>query len=241
MKLIKYSKLSNYQIKKIMKCFCVDIDATKTGKILNFNRNTTTDYFKLFREAVYLNQVLIMNKFYGDIELDESYFGAKRIRGYHGKLKRGRGTLKQPVFGIFERKLENGKKRVYTEIIPDCKKKTLQAIIRHKIDIKSVIHTDGWRGYNGLVDVGYNKHFRVNHGKNEFALKGEKGATITVNGIESFWSFTKRRLAKFNGTKKNFELHLKECEWRWDKNETELFDELQQIFKSYTKFFQIAK
>ncbi len=38
--------------------------------------------------------------------------------GFHGKLKRGRGTLKQPVFGIFER---NG--RVYsTEIVPDCKR-----------------------------------------------------------------------------------------------------------------------
>ena len=58
-----------------------------------------------------------MDKFYGGIELDERYFGAKRIRGYHGKLKRGRGTLKQPVFGIFERKDETGKKRVYTEIV----------------------------------------------------------------------------------------------------------------------------
>ena len=40
--------------------------------------------------------------------------GGKRQRGYHGKLKRGRGTLKQPVFGVFER---DG--RVYTEIVPD--------------------------------------------------------------------------------------------------------------------------
>jgi len=85
---------------------------------------------------------------------------------------------------------------VYTEIIPDCKKKTLQGIIKGKIDIVSSITTDGWHGYN--------KHFRVNHGKDEFVLKGEDGAIITVNGIESFWSFTKRRLAKFNGTKKVF-------------------------------------
>lgn len=31
--------------------------------------------------------------------------------------------------------------------------------------------------------------------------------------IESFWSFTKRRLVKFNGVSKNFYKHLKECEW----------------------------
>ena len=242
MKVIKYSKITKYQLKKIMKCFCIDIDATKTGKLLGFNRNTTTNYFKLFREAIYLHQITLMNKFYGNVELDESYFGGKRIRGYHGKLKRGRGTLKQPVFGIFERRdEETGKKRVYAEIVEDCKKKTLQGIIRHKIDVKAVINTDGWRGYNGLVDVGYNKHFRVNHSKDEFALKGEDGATITVNGIESFWSFTKRRLSKFNGTKKNFELHLKECEWRWDKNNLELFDELQNIFKDYLEFFKLSK
>lgn len=221
--------------------FCVDVDATRTGKLLRIDRHTINRYFNMFRQAIYLHQMITMNKFYGDVELDESYFGGKRIRGYHGKLKRGRGTSKQPVFGIFERKDElTGKKRVYTEIVPDCKKKTLQGIIRGKVDINTVIYTDGWRGYNGLVDVGYDKHFRVNHGKDEFALKDEDGTAITVNGIESFWSFTKRRLNKFNGTKKNFELHLKESEWRWDKNETELFDELQNILNHYLRFFQLG-
>ena len=57
----------------------------------------------------------------GVIEVDESYFGAKRIKG-----KRGRGAFKKtPVFGIFKR---GGK--VYTEIVPDCAKDTLKGIIR---------------------------------------------------------------------------------------------------------------
>jgi transposase len=33
----------------------------------------------------------------------------------------------------------------------------------------AVIHSDGRRGYDGLGDVGYQKHFRVSHGDNEFA------------------------------------------------------------------------
>ena len=45
----------------------------------------------------------LKDKLLGRVEVDESYFGGKRYRGYHGKLKRGRGTLKQPVFGVFER------------------------------------------------------------------------------------------------------------------------------------------
>jgi len=161
---------------------------------------------------------------FGEIELDESYFGARRKRGFRGKLKRGRGTQKQPVFGILKR---DG--RVYTEIIPDCKKKTLQAVIKGKIDKSAVIYSDGWRGYDGLVDVGYDKHFRVNHGNNEFS----KGHGIHINGIENFWSFTKRRLSKFNGVKKNFDLHLKESEWRYGKSYDILKKELEKIIIKY--------
>jgi hypothetical protein len=47
-----------------------------------------------------------------------------------------------------------------------------------------VIHSDGWKGYNGVVDFGYQKHFRVHHGKNEFA-KGN----AHINDIESFWGY----------------------------------------------------
>ena len=143
-------------------------------------------------------------------------------KGNKVKLKRGRGTSKQPVFGIF---IRNGE--VYTEIVPDAGKATLQAIIERKIDIKSVIYTDGWRGYDGLVDVGFDKHFRVNHGKNEFALEGD----IHINGIESFWSVTKRRLAKFNGVKANFELHLKECEFRGRIDEKFVYNMLLKLLK----------
>jgi transposase len=47
------------------------------------------------------------------------------------------------------------------EVVPDCKKRTLQAIIRGRVAPEVVIHSDGWRGYNGLVDVGHAKHFQL--------------------------------------------------------------------------------
>jgi len=42
------------------------------------------------------------------------------------------------------------------------------------------------------VDIGYKRHFRVHHGENVFAR-----GNCRINGIESFWSHAKRRLAKF--------------------------------------------
>lgn len=108
------------------------------------------------------------------------------------------------VFGIYER---HGP--VYTEIIPSCERHTLRASITSKIDLKSTIYSDSCSGYGGLVDVGFAKHFRINYKKNDFSNK--RG--VHVNGTESFWSYTQRRVTKFNGVKKNFHLHLKESEW----------------------------
>ena len=222
--MLKYAKISTYQIKKIIACFCVDLTAEQTTALVGMNRNTINHWYMVFRRAIYAHQMQEFEQIFGEAEVDESYFGAKRKRGYRGKLKRGRGTQKQPVFGIFKR---NGK--VYTEIVPNCKKVTLQPIIRGKVDPSTIIYSDSWRGYDGLVDVGYDKHFRVNHGSNEFS----KGHGIHINGIENFWSFTKRRLSKFNGVKKHFALHLKESEWRYARELDILKRELFTIVRRY--------
>ena len=73
---------------------------------------------------------------------------------------------------------------------------------------------------------GFDKHIRIN--KQKSFAKGR----AHINGIEAFWSFTKRRLAKFNGVKVNFPLHLKECEWRYSKSASSLAKNLLTLIKS---------
>jgi transposase-like protein len=216
----KYNGLSRYFQRKVISHFCADVTATQAALLLSMNRKTLNRYYGLFRQEIYQKQCLEKARLCGVVEVDESFFGVTRPRGLAGvgKLKRGRGTLKQPVFGIFERQ-----GRVYTEVIPDCSRPTLQGIIRGKVSLESVIVSDGWRGYDGLVDVGFDRHLRINH-REQFAEDG-----VHINGIESFWSFTKRRLNKFNGVKVNFNLHLKECEWRWGKDFANLKSELTQM------------
>jgi transposase len=232
--------------------FCLDLDATKTALITGFNRNTINSYFSFFREAIAFHQTQIQETLKGTVELDESYFGATRKRGVHGKLKRGRGTIKQPVFGMIQRQDKNGQKYVFTEIVPDCKKATLLPLIQHKADPQAIINADSWASYDGLVAIGYEKLFRVNHGKNELVFKGEKGAVVTVNGIESFWSFTKRRLSKFNGYMSKLNIHLKECEWRWihsppERNQSKkdqekyLLDLQKDLWKIYITYKKVKQ
>ena len=92
----------------------------------------------------------------------------------------------------------------------------------------SVIHTDGWKAYDGLILNGYD-HYRVHHSENEFA-RGK----CHVNGIESFWSFAKRRLSKFNGIASHkFNLYLKECEFRFNYRKSNLYDKMLVVVKKF--------
>jgi len=215
-----YSRLSDYKIKKIMKCFCLDLTASKTAALLGINRNTINRYFNLFRQQIAADYG-VAHPFTGEVELDESYFGAKRVRG-----KRGRGAAgKTPVFGVLKR---DG--NVYVEVVENCSREQLMPIIQGKILEGSTVYTDGWKAYDGLILNGYD-HYRVFHSENEFA-RGKNH----VNGIESFWSFAKRRLAKFNGlTDDKFILHLKECEFRFNYRHKDIFSYLWKQWKNYSR------
>ena len=187
----------------------MDFTASQTAELTGISRRSVNAIYALLRLKVQ-QWVHKQAPFNGIVEVDESYFGSRRVPG-----KRGCGASgKTIVFGIFKRQ---GK--VYTEIVPDARKKTLEDIIRGKVAVESVIHCDGWRGYNGLVDVGYDKHYRVHHGLDEFA----RGSSH-IKRIESFWSYAKRRLARFNGLRKeHFLFHLKETELRFNHRNDNLY------------------
>lgn len=213
---VKNAKYSSYKFRQILKCFCVDLTATDTAKLTGLSRNTINIIFgKVRRRLPSLAENNVPTT--GTFECDESYFGARRVRG-----KRGRGAAgKTPVFGLIKR--DGG---VYVEIVPNCSKQALMPIIQGHILEGSTVNTDGWKAYDGLVLNGYTHH-RVFHSHNEFA-RGK----CHINGIESFWSFAKRRLAKFNGlTDESFYLHLKECEWRFNVDSNHIYDILLTEFK----------
>ncbi len=211
------SKISERKTRQIIRYFTLDLTAAKRAEPAGLTRKSVNQIYLKIRRRV-AEECERASPFSGAVEVDESYFGARRVRG-----RRGRGAAgKTIVFGIFKR---NGS--VYTEIVPDCSKKTLQAIIRGRVAAETIIHSDGWRGYDGLVDVGYSKHFRVNHSENQFA-----DGSNHVNGIESFWSSAKRRLQKFNGLPPHtFYLHLKECEYRFNNRKLNLFQLLIKLLE----------
>ena len=80
--------------------------------------------------------------------------------------------------------------------------------------------------------MGYDKHFRIDHSKNEFA----KGCNH-INGIKGFWGPAKTRLVKFRRMNKNtFSLHFKECEFRYNYLNQNLYLIILKILRSRPLF-----
>ena len=149
--------------------------------------------------------------FEGVVEVDETYVGGqwrnkRKVQRLQG-TKRGRGTSKQPVFGILCR---NG--YVWAEMVPGVESATLLPLINKRVKRGSIVYSDTWRGYTGIAANGY-VHRLVDHGKGEFS--DTKGTHI--NGLEGFWGYLKRKLAAKGGIRRErLPLYLGEYVWRYN-------------------------
>lgn len=95
----KNYKISEPKFREFLKYFVLDLDAQTIALLTKLNRNTVNRYLLMIRQCI-ADLCEEESPFQGEIEVDESYFGAKRVKG-----KRGRGAgRKTPVFGILQRK-----------------------------------------------------------------------------------------------------------------------------------------
>lgn len=151
----------------------------------------------------------------GTVEVDETYIGPQwRNRPWsirkHG-TKKGRGTSKQPVFGLLER----GRGVVIAFLVPDAKKRTLMPIIVRHVKKGSLICSDGYQLYQETPREGF-RHAFVDHKRHEYA-RGK----IHSNAMEGFWGLLKRRLKTTGGIRRD-RLHLYVAEEAWRYNQRKL-------------------
>jgi len=79
--------------------FAADIPTLTAAELTGLNYRTAHRIYSLMRERLVELALQEMQPLAGDIEGDESYFGARRVRG-----KRGRGAGgKTPVLGLHKR------------------------------------------------------------------------------------------------------------------------------------------
>ena len=97
-KYIHRSHISEGKFREIVRAFSLDLTASDAAELVGVNRNTINRIYGLIRHRMaWLSFSEVKDA--GVFEVDESYFGARRVRG-----RRGRGALgKTPVFGLLKR------------------------------------------------------------------------------------------------------------------------------------------
>ena len=184
----KCSKISILKFRYLLRLFALDLTPSDTGRLTGLSVRAVNDIYLRLRQRLG-QRCRVPAELGGALELDKFYFGPRRVRG---KRSRGAGS-KTIIFGLFQRA-----GRVYTEIVPDCSKPTLQGIIRVKIDPAAMVNTDGWRGYDGLVDVSYDRHYRVLHSRDKYVQgaartsdsNGRPNGIVVVEPVSVFTSWT---------------------------------------------------
>jgi len=122
-------------------------------------------------------------KLTGTIQADETFVGGKnKNRHVDKKVKESQGRSvkdKTPVFGL----LSNG--QVNTKVVSDTKAETLKPIIYQMVENGSVVVTDEWNAYKGLIrDY---QHKVLKHSEGQYVNND-----FHTNSVEGFWSLLKR-------------------------------------------------
>lgn len=175
---------------------------------------TGLDRKRVIRALMYARKAMAVDvpeQFSGIVEVDETYLGGqwknKRKHIRDKGTKRGKGTTKQPVFGIYARQ-----GIVWAELVDNTGSGTLLPLIRKQVSEGSTVCSDTWKGYTGIATEGY-VHRLVKHSEGEFS----DGKGTHINGLEGFWGYLKRKLAAKGGIRRErLGLYLAEYVWRFN-------------------------
>lgn len=175
---------------------------------------------RLFRECMSTEPWKICS---GVIEMDETYIRGqrknKRLHIRRIKTKKGHGTDKLPIVGLFSR--ETGKILVVVE-----PRKLdiffIRRMIRENVRQRSAIYTDGFKMYRSIPQDGY-IHCFVDHDGGEYVRDD-----VHTNNIEGFWGILKRKLGCIGGMRREYlYFFVQEIVWRFN-HRTEPLEEQER-------------
>lgn len=154
-------------------------------------------------------------KLQGEVEIDEAFFGGCLPGG-----KRGKGSEnKQKVLVMASvNEVIDAPLYVHFEVVDDLKGETLKREIVEHIEKGSNLVTDGYTGYNGLDEMGYDHTSFV-------GLKGKDNA-VYLPWVHILISNAKRFIGGTHHSVRHLQRYLDEFAWRFNRRFNNLFDRL---------------
>ena len=144
----------------------------------------------------------------GTVEVDETLVGGVKQGG-----KRGRGAEKSIVAIAIEIKEPMGFGRVRMRHVPDASGASLVPFVCNVTAPGSIIHTDGWSGYNGLESKGFNIMVTVQSSSGD-------PAHVSMPGVHRVASLLKRWiLGTYQGSivPEHLQSYLEEFTFRFNR------------------------
>lgn len=171
-------------------------------------------------------------RFKGPVEMDETYIGGqrknKRLHIRKIKAKKGHGTDKLPIMGIFDR----SGKQIYVEVMAQkLSMPHIFIIMSRQVKAGAEVFTDGFKMYRGLKKKGF-RHSYVDHDSGEY-VRGE----VHTNNIEGFWGILKRKLSCIGGMRRGkLKFFVAEIVWRFNHRNISLTEQERKLLESVIKF-----
>jgi transposase len=218
-KYVNRAKISEKQFMSIIQLFSLDLDASQISELTKINRNTINRYVKEIRLRIAEHCQL-------------EPFSCPSGGWIEDKMPLNDDT---PVdswgdtlfLGVTS---DNGKIR--SRIIPENECQKIRAVFLKRKRSRDAPIEETLKSYGGLIDLPRMKYVRL--------TAGVTGTSRGPNGIDvcsGFWGIARSRLHRFRGLKKStLLLHIKECEFRYNHNRTDLYPLLLQLFEERPLF-----
>jgi hypothetical protein len=169
-------------------------------------------------------------KFCGNTEADATYIGGdwknKRIHIRKQGTKRGRGTKKQCIFGIIQRRPQ----RVRVFLVKGENTRSVKPLVSEIVRKRSHVFTDECAAYQWLSKGNYQHQF-VNHSENEY-VRGE----VHTQTLDGYWGMLKNFLANKGGVRPSeLERFVAESVWRYNHRHLSRSEQVNRLLKLLTK------
>ena len=207
------SKITPAQVLLIMHCFAHKSSYALTVTECSFgdqrlSGRTVADWYSYCREVCMFS----MDSKYKDrgkiggpghiVQIDECKIGQRKF--YHGRVLEGNW-----IIGMIDVETNEVRMTFCPGNYRDAA--TLFDLIKEHVELGSMIQTDCWRGYNGLLDSGFAAHLAENYSVNSIDPE-----TKTHVNKEFRWRALRNRLSSSGIRRDQIDIHLAEYLWHQD-------------------------